>query len=88
MVDKVNDVYADGQFVTASLTHFTLGLTGMVAADLAHVYKTVSAHATVVMIGAIDTAEVRVAVENNGAWTATALATALAGTWTAVDFAY
>ena len=88
MVDKVHNDYLAGQFVTASLTHFTLGLAGMAASDLEHVYKTLATRATTVIIGAIAGDEVRVAVENNGAWDAAGLEAALGGAWTAADFAY
>lgn len=88
MTTKVNDVYAAGQFALASVTHFTLGHVGMVDADMELVYKTLATKATPIMIGAIDSDEVRVAIENTGAWTAADLATALGAGWTAVDFDY
>ena len=86
MTTKVNDVYAAGQFVTASVTHFTK--TGMAEADLETIYKTVASKATPILVGAIDGNDVRVAVENNGSWTAADMDTALGGDFSVADFAY
>ena len=90
MALKVNDVYTAGQFAVGSLSHFTLGHTGMAASDMEEIYKVLSTKGTPVIIGAIDSDTVRVAVENANGWTAAELVLAL-GTgsdWTAVDFAY
>jgi hypothetical protein len=88
MTTKVNDVYAAGQFVTASVTHFTITKTGMAEADLETIYKTVASKATPILVGAIDGNDVRVAVENNGSWTAADMDTALGGDFSVADFAY
>lgn len=88
MTTKVNDVYAGGQFVTASVTHFTVSKVGLAASDLEAVYKTVASKATPILIGDIDSDAVRVAVENNGSWTAADLEAALGAGYTVADFAY
>jgi len=85
---KVHESYDAGQFLTGSLTHFTVGLTGMAASDMKHLVETAGTRATVVILGAIDSDAVRIAVENNGAWTDTTLDAALGGAWTVADFAY
>jgi len=49
---------------------------------------TVELRATLVIIGAVDAGDMRVAVENNDSWTAATLASALGAGWTVADFAY
>ena len=71
---KVHETYSAGQFLTAGLVHFTV--TSTAAIVIKHVVETTSMRATVVILGA---GAARIAVENNGAWTATALAAALDG---------
>ena len=44
--------------------------------------------ATVVLVGAIDGNDVRIAVENNGAWDAAGLDAALGADFSVADFAY
>tara|TARA_B110001454_G_scaffold152065_1_gene141446 strand:- start:113 stop:367 length:255 start_codon:yes stop_codon:yes gene_type:complete len=80
---KVNESYDAGQFLTASLTHFTVThTTAVVMKDLV---ETASTRATVVILG---DAGGRIAVENNGAWTAATLQTALGTGYTVADFDY
>ena len=57
-------------------------------AKLKELVETTSGRATVVIVGSIDDDTGRVAVENNGAWTAATLEAALGGTWTVTDFTY
>ena len=85
---KVHESYDAGQFLTGSLTHFTVGLTGMAASDMKHLVETAGTRATVVVPGDIAADAVRIAVENNGAWTDATLDAALGGAWTVADFAY
>jgi hypothetical protein len=87
---NANENYEAGQFAVGSLTHFTLGHTGLADSDMEEVYKVLSTKGTPVIIGAIDSDTVRVAVENANGWTAAELVAALGdGTnWTVVDFAY
>jgi hypothetical protein len=79
---KVHETYSAGQFLTASLTHFTIAHASIVMKDLV---ETVSTRATVVILGA---GGARIAVENNGAWTAATLQAALGAGWTVTDFDY
>lgn len=103
MVDKVNESYNPGQFLTGNLNHFSVTFadfdasTGDVAfyAARKHLVETTTTRGTVVLLGELvdGTAEgtIRIAVENNGAWTATTLAAALnVGTsgWVVADFVY
>lgn len=88
MVQKVHEAFVAGQFLTANLNHFTLVKTGLAAADLKKVVETVGTRATVVLLGTIDGDDVRVAVENNGAWTAATLDAAMGAGWTVTDFVY
>ena len=86
-------VYSSGQFLTGNLQHFTLTHVGLAATDMQHIVDTVQLRATVVVIGAIATNDIRIAVENNGAWTAATLDAALEPTdsstdWTVADFDY
>jgi len=80
---KANEVYSAGQFLTASLTHFTV--THTTAVVLKHLVETTSTRATVVILG---DAGARIAVENNGAWTAATLQSALGAGYTVADFDY
>ena len=88
MVTKVHEEFNPGQFLTGNLNHFTLTKTGLAAADLKTVVETVGTRATVVLLGEIDGDDVRVAVENNGAWTAATLDTAMGAGWTVTEFVY
>ena len=84
MVAKVHESYDAGQFLTGSLVHFTITkVAGSISAK--HVVETVGTRATVVILG--EAAE-RVAVENNGAWTAATLTAALGDDYSAADFDY
>jgi len=85
---KAHESYDAGQFLTASLTHFTIAKTGMAAADMKALVETTSTRATVVILGAIASGATRIAVENNGSWTAATLTAALGAGWTATVFAY
>jgi hypothetical protein len=67
----------------------------MNAADMKYIVETVSMRATVVMLGALGTNVVRIAVENNGAWNDDAvvddpasLSLTLGAGWTVADWAY
>ena len=80
---KTHESYDAGQFLTGSLTHFTITHTSAVV--IKDLVETASTRATVVILGA-DGA--RIAVENNGAWTATTLEAALGAGYTVADFAY
>ena len=84
---KANEVYSSGQFLTASLSHFELTKTGLAAGDMKHIVETISTRATVVILGAINGTKVKVAVENNGAWTAATLDAALEPTDVSTDWA-
>ena len=80
---KVHESYDAGQFLTAGLVHFSIShTTAVVMKDLV---ETASMRATVVILG---DAGARIAVENNGAWTAATLETALGTGWTVTDFDY
>ena len=85
---KANEVYSSGQFLTASLSHFTIAKTGLAAGDMKALVETTSTRATVVILGAIAAGATRIAVENNGSWTAATLTAALGTGWTATAFAY
>jgi hypothetical protein len=78
---KAHESYDAGQFLTGSLTHFAIGGTVVVK----HLVETASTRATVVILGADGG---RIAVENNGAWTAASLQAALGGDYTVADFDY
>ena len=65
---KVHETYAAGQFLTGNLNHFTVTKTGMASSDLKAIIEGAGTRATVVLVGAIDGNDVRIAVENNGAW--------------------
>ena len=80
---KAHESYDAGQFLTGSLVHFDISnVDGIVAKD---VVETASTRATVVILGA-DGA--RIAVENNGAWSAADLQAALGGNYVVADFDY
>ena len=64
---KVHETYAAGQF-TGNLNHFTVTKTGMASSDPKAIIEGTGTRATVVLVGAIDGNDVRIAVENNGAW--------------------
>ena len=81
MVAKVHESFDAGQFLTGSLIHFSIGGT----IDMKHLVETVGTRATVVILGA---GGARIAVENNGAWDAAGLQTALGGDYTVADFDY
>lgn len=83
MVAKVHESFDAGQFLTGSLTHFTISHT--TAIDMKHLVETVGTRATVVILGA---GGERIAVENNGAWDAAGLEAALGAGYTVADFAY
>lgn len=83
MVAKVHESYDAGQFLTGSLVHFTISHTA--AVDVKHLVETVGTRATVVILG---DAGGRIAVENNGAWDAAGLQTALGAGYTVADFTY
>ena len=92
---KANETFSAGQFLSGSLSHFTLTHTGLAATDMKHIVETIGARATVVILGAIDTNDIRVAVENNGAWNSAAVADdpaslslTLGAGWAVADFAY
>ena len=80
---KVHESYDAGQFLTAGLVHFSVSHTGAVV--MKHLVETASMRATVVILG---DAGARIAVENNGAWTAATLEAALGAGWTVTDFVY
>jgi len=80
---KAHESYDAGQFLTGSLTHFTVTHTS--AVDMKVLVETASTRATVVILGA-DGA--RIAVENNGAWTAAKLEAELGAGYTVADFDY
>lgn len=83
MVAKVHESYDAGQFLTGSLVHFEVAHTA--AVDVKHLVETVGTRATVVILGA---GGARIAVENNGAWDASGLQTALGTGYTVTDFTY
>jgi|TARA_B110000914_G_C15103936_1_gene283007 hypothetical protein len=85
---KVHETYSAGQFLTASLSHFTLTKTGLATADIKTVVETTSTRATVVILGTISGTSVRIAVENNSAWTDSSLQAALGAGWAVADFTY
>jgi uncharacterized protein len=85
---KVHESYDAGQFLTGNLNHFTVTKTGMASADMKAIVETTGTKATVVLLGAIDGNDVRIAVENNGAWDAAGLDAALGADFTVADFAY
>lgn len=88
MVAKVNGAIAAGSVVGHDLAHFTIAGDDMSdAAKATHVIETIEQKATVVLIGTLGTST-RVAVETPNGWTASALQTALGGSWTAADFTY
>jgi hypothetical protein len=80
---KAHESYDAGQFLTASLSHFTV--THTTAVVLKDLVETTSTRATVVILG---DAGGRIAVENNGAWTAATLEAALGAGYTVADFTY
>lgn len=80
---KTHESYDAGQFLTGSLTHFTI--THTVAVVVKDLVETTSTRATVVILGA---GGARIAVENNGAWTAVTLEAALGAGYTVADFDY
>lgn len=100
MVTKVHEAFNAGQFLTASLSHFSvthadLDTSATDAAEAAakkKLVETVGTRATVVLLGAIvdgtNAGTIRVGVENNGAWDATTLAAALGSGWTVAEFVY
>ena len=61
---KVHESYDAGQFLTGNLNHFTVTKTGMAASDMKAIVETTGTRATVVLLGAIDGNDVRIAVEN------------------------
>jgi len=81
-VTKTHDTWSAGQFLTGNLAHFTI--TSTAAIVIKHLVETTSMRATVVLLG---DAGARIAVENNGAWSALSLSAALSGQteaeWTA-----
>lgn len=80
---KAHESYDAGQFLTGSLVHFDISnVDGIVAKD---VVETASTRATVVILGA---GAARIAVENNGAWSAADLEAALGGNYVVADFDY
>jgi hypothetical protein len=80
---KAHESYDAGQFLTGSLVHFDISnVDGIVAKD---VVETASTRATVVILGA---GAARIAVENNGAWSAADLQAALGGNYVVADFDY
>jgi hypothetical protein len=81
-VTKTHDTWSEGQFLTGSLTHFTIAHASIVIKDLV---EAASMRATVVLVG---DGGARIAVENNGAWTAATLQTELGAGWTVTDFVY
>ena len=81
---KAHESYDAGQFLTGSLVHFTITTT-LPAVDMKHLVETASTRATVVILGADGG---RIAVENNGAWSAASLEAALGADYTVADFAY
>jgi hypothetical protein len=83
MVAKVHESFDAGQFLTGSLNHFTIS--NVDGIDMKHLVETVGTRATVVILGA---GGERIAVENNGAWDAAGLQTALGGNYVVADFAY
>jgi hypothetical protein len=80
---KTHESYDAGQFLTGSLTHFTI--THSSAVVVKDLVETTSTRATVVILGA---GGARIAVENNGAWTAVTLEAALGAGYTVADFDY
>ena len=80
---KTHESYDAGEFLTGSLTHFTI--THTVAVVVKDLVETTSTRATVVILGA---GGARIAVENNGAWTAVTLEAALGAGYTVADFDY
>ena len=80
---KVHESYDAGQFLTGSLTHFDITHTSAVV--IKDVVEIASTRATVVILGA---GGARIAVENNGAWTAASLEAALGAGYTVADFPY
>jgi hypothetical protein len=80
---KANEVYSAGQFLTAGLVHFTVTHTSAVV--IKDLVEATSMRATVVILG---DAGGRIAVENNGAWTAATLEAALGAGYTVADFTY
>jgi hypothetical protein len=85
---KVHETYSAGQFLTGNLNHFTVTKTGMAASDMKAVIEGAGTRATVVLVGAIDGNDVRIAVENNGAWDAAGLDAALGADFSVADFDY
>ena len=80
---KAHESYDAGQFLTGSLVHFDISnVDGIVAKD---VVEPASTRATVVILGA---GAARIAVANNGAWSAAALQAALGGNYVVADFDY
>ena len=84
---KVHESYDAGQFLTGNLNHFTVTKTGMAASDMKAIVETTGTRATVVLLGAIDGNDVRIAVENS-AWDALGLDAALGADFSVADFAY
>ena len=58
---KVHETYSAGQFLTGNLNHFTVTKTGMAASDMKAVIEGAGTRATVVLVGAIDGNDVRIA---------------------------
>ena len=83
-VTKTHDDWSAGQFLTGNLNHFSIakGAGSIVIKDVVAV---ASMRATVVLVG---DGGARIAVENNGAWTAATLEAALGAGWTVTDFTY
>ena len=85
---KVHESYDAGQFLTGNLNHYTVTKTGMASGDMKAIVETTGTKATVVLLGAIDGNDVRIAVENNGAWDAAGLDAALGADFSVADFTY
>lgn len=93
MVTKVHESFDAGQFLTGNLNHFTVSYddgAGDTTVSNKVLVETAGTRATVVILGANGGAgaSVRIAVENNEAWTAAGLEAALGAGWTVADFAY
>lgn len=83
-VTKTHDDWSAGQFLTGNLNHFSIAkAAGSIV--IKDVVATASMRATVVLVG---DGGGRIAVENNGAWTAATLEAALGAGWTVTDFTY
>jgi len=82
-VTKTHDTWSEGQFLTGNLVHFSIAHTGAIV--IKDLVEAASMRATVVLVG---DGGARIAVENNGAWTAATLQAALGTGWTVTDFDY